>query len=126
MKDFYFSLVTLLVIIIITTVHIGAVTQFKTQAIYILKQMDNNVENDKLSDAIDNIDQLSKLLSLYKTWFSITLDTDDLSKPEISIAKMRRFLELQEIADFYADYTDLYYTIDTLPFLEGVRFHVIF
>ena len=126
MKVFYATIVLFAAVVAVTIIHINTVNSFRSEGIIILRNLDNAVSNEDFEAATDELDNFENVYQSRRRWFSVILDTADLDKIEIHIAKMRRFLELREIASFYGEFVELYEIVNTLPYREGIHLEVLF
>ena len=126
MKTFYITMVMFAAVVTVTVVHISIVNSFQRNGIVILQRLDSAVESEDFDTAMVELESFNNLYQSRRRWFSVILDTADLDKKEVHLAKMRRFLEMRAIAEFYGEFVDLYETVNTLPYREGVGFEVLF
>ena len=126
MRVFYFTLVLFAAVVTVTIFHISTVTSFQREGIVVLQNLDNAVRAEEFTTASNVLNNFETLYRSRRRWFSIILDTADLDKIEVHIARMRKFLELEAITEFYSEFVELYETVNTLPYREGVHFEVLF
>ena len=126
MKVFYFSLAMFAVVVTVTIVHMNIVNSFQREGIAVLQNLDNAVRAEDFDTALSKLDNFENLYQSRRRWFSVILDTADLDKIEVHIAKMRKFLELRAITEFYREFVELYETVNSLPYKEGVHLEVLF
>jgi len=126
MKVFYITMALFVAVITVTVVHINIVNSFQSSGIEILRSLDIAVMAEDFITAEDELDNFETLYQSRRRWFSVILDTADLDKIEAHIAKMRRFLQLAAITEFYGEFVELYEIIDSLPYAEGIHPEVLF
>ena len=126
MKVFFVTMALLAMVIVVTIVHINIVNSFQSSGIEILRNLDNAVAIEDFDKAVVELDNFENLYQSRRKWFSVILDTADLDKIEVHLAKMRRFLKLGAITEFYGEFVELYEIIDSLPYTEGLHLEVLF
>ncbi|MCL2838350.1 MAG: DUF4363 family protein [Oscillospiraceae bacterium] len=126
MKVFFITMALFAAVITVTIVHINIVNSFQSSGIEILRSLDTAVTAENFEQASSELDNFETLYQSRRRWFSVILDTADLDKIEAHIAKMRRFLQLGAITEFYGEFIELYEIIDSLPYAEGIHLEVLF
>ena len=126
MKTFYFTMALFLVVIVSAATHINKISAFQADSLVLFDEMDFLAASKDYDSALEKLDEFYALYKPYKSWFSLILDTKDLTKFEIHIAKMKKFLELEADTEFFGELTEFYKIIDTLPYNEGIHYEVIF
>jgi len=126
MKVFYVTMAMFAAVVTITVVHINLVNSFSISGTEILARLDSAVEREDFAAANEEIYNFENLYQSRRGWFSVILDTHDLDKIELHIAKMRQFLELSAITEFYGEFVELRSTVNSLPHNEGVGFGTLF
>lgn len=126
MKSFYIAMLLLCVVIAVTFIHISTVNSFQNGGVVILQNLDNAVLREDFTAAIEELNRFDEFYRQHRRWFSLFLDTADLEKKEIQIERMRRFLKFEAVTDFYSEFVELYDTVNTLPYREGIHFEVLF
>jgi len=126
MKSFYIAMLLFLVVLAVTVIHIGTVNSFHSGGIEILQSLDNAVSNEDYETAKIKLSNFDEFYQNYRRWFALFLDTADLELIELRAARMRRFLEMEETASFYAEFVELYEIVRNLPYREGIHFEILF
>ena len=126
MKIFYFTMALFAAVIAVTIIHISLVSSFQENGVAILQRVDNAVQSQNFDSALDEINNFDKLFQSRRRWFSLILDTADVDKIEVHISRMKKFIELRAIPQFYNDFIELYESVKSLPYREGIHFEVLF
>ena len=126
MKIFFVTLAMFATVVAVTIIHISIVNSFRNDGVIILQKLESAVEAEDFDTAQIELDNFNNLYQSRRRWFSIILDTADLDRIEVHMAKIRKFLELGEIPLFYGEFIALYEMINALPYNEGVHLEVLF
>jgi len=126
MKIFYVTMAMFAAVVAVTITHINIVNSFQESGVIILQRLDSAVEQEDFTEALSQLNNFETLYRSRRRWFSVILDTNDLDEIEVHIARMRRFLTLRAIPDFYGEFVKLYEIVNALPYRESVHLEVLF